>query len=228
MGPCCNEQHCCNNDHRHTVLDELVCHFPYAVLSLAVGLITLSVLTTLYTGSAQCAQLAYYRLFHSFHFMHIVFAAAGTVCAYLRYSKSWLKAFVVGLIVPAIFCVLSDVILPYVGGRMLGVPMRFHLCFLCEFTSISIFLLVGVLTGFALKLHVTSAPQGSLFNYWLHFGHIVLSSLAALFYLVSHGFCCWDEYMGIVYALLIIAVVILCTMSDVVVPILVAKMDKHT
>lgn len=210
------------------MFDELVCHFPYAVLSLAVGFIVLSVLTTLYTGTAECARLAYYRLFHSFHFMHIVFAAAGTVCAYLRYSKNWLRASVVGVIAPAIFCMLSDIVLPYVGGRMLGVPMRLHVCFFCEFTSISIFLLVGVLTGFALKFHVASVPQGSLFTGWLHFGHIALSSLAALFYLVSHGFFAWDAYMGILYALLIIAVVIPCTLSDVVVPVFVAKMDKHT
>lgn len=222
---CCQGPHCCDSEQKHTLFDELVCHFPYAVLSLAVGFIILSTLTV-FIGSAQQACDAFYRLFHTCHFMHIVFAAAGTVLAFLRYSRSWWRAFVVGLISPAIFCVLSDIVLPYIGGRMLGVPMRLHICFVCEYTSISIFLLVGILTGFALKFHIDKAHGTSVFSGWLHFGHILLSSLASMFYLVSHGFFQWDTVMGVVYIMLIIAVVVPCTLSDVVVPILVAKMGK--
>ena len=227
MGHMCGEGlHCCPGDQKHTLFDEFVCHFPYAVLSLAFGFIVLAILTV-FSGAVADATTAFYRLFHTCHFMHIVFAAAGTVLTFLRYSNRWGRAFIVGLIAPAIFCVLSDIVLPYIGGRLLGVPMRLHICFVCEYSNIGIFLLVGVLTGFVLKFHITQSAGPTLFTGWLHFGHILLSSLASLFYLVSHGFFAWDVVMGQVYLLLIIAVVVPCTLSDIVVPMTIAKMDRE-
>lgn len=226
MGPSgCGGQHCCNDDTHHSLWSELMCHLPYAVLALAVGLIALSIITACAAPHTVEAGIdeSFYRLFHTFHFMHIVFAAAGTTLAFLRYSNKWFRAVLVGSIVPAIFCVLSDVVFPYIGGRLLGVPMRLHICFFHSWSTITVFLSTGVLMGFVLRLHVARAPQGSLFTYWLHFGHIMLSALAALFYLVSHGFYGWDHCMGLVFLMLLIAVVVPCTLSDIVVPIFVAK-----
>jgi len=226
MGPSgCSGQHCCNNDTRHSLTGELMCHFPYAVLALAFGLILLSLVTACVAvrDSACGVNESFYRLFHTFHFLHIVFAGAGATLAFLRYSNRWWRAVVVGTLVPGVFCVLSDVVFPYIGGRLLGVAMRLHICFFHNWSTITIFLGVGVLMGFVLRLHVAQVPQGSLFTYWLHFGHIALSALAALFYLVSHGFYAWDQQMGLVFLMLLVAVVIPCTLSDIVVPIFVAK-----
>jgi len=47
--------------------------------------------------------------------------------------------------------------------------------------------------------------------------------LASAFYMVSSGFGDWIDQIGLVFILLIFAVVIPCTLSDVVVPILFAK-----
>ena len=57
-----------------------------------------------------------------------------------------------------------------------------------------------------------------LFSLGSHFIHILISSLAALFYMVSHGFDNWYPSMGILFLFLVVAIVIPCTFSDVVVP----------
>lgn len=228
-----NEQPCCHyGTDLSSVFHELVCHFPYAVLSLAFGLILLSILTANVYTQLSYASTIFYQLFHSCHFMHIVFAAAGTTVTFFRHSRRWVTGLITSIVTPAIFCVLSDVIMPYIGGRLLGAHMRLHICFLHEYTNIPIFLLVGILTGFVLAMHVDRAHADSYVTRWLHFGHILLSSMASLFYLVSHGFYQWSSCMGPVYLMLIIAVVIPCTISDIVVPVIIAKTgdvhERHT
>jgi len=214
-----NEEH----THEHTVKDELICHLPYAVFSVAFALTILSILSAFSLGVAnknlvkQGAQL----LFHSLHFMHIVFAATGTIISFSRFSKSIGKALLIGMISPTFFCMLSDAILPYLGGRMLGVPMHFHLCFFSDTAKVIPFLLVGIANGLIMSRHHDS-KLGS-YAVSSHAVHIFVSSLASTFYLVSHGFTNWYTHIGIVFLLLIGAVVVPCTLSDVVIPISFAK-----
>ena len=207
----------------HTLFDEFVCHFPFAVLSVAVGLLLLSFFTPASDDVLVLKQ--FHRLFHSFHFMHILFASAGAILTFFRYSKTqnFIKGLLVGTLSPAFFCMLSDIMMPYVGGKILGVEMRLHICFFNEFSNIGIFLLIGVFTGFVLRFHVDSKHGGSMFTRWLHFFHILLSSMASMFYLVSYGFTTWYHQMGVVFLVLIMAVVVPCTFSDLIVPFVVAR-----
>lgn len=210
------------------VFDEFICHFPYAVFALAISFIVLSVLTALIVnGNTQLSCQSFHQLFHSFHYLHIVFAAAGTISMFFKHSQRLVRGLIVGTIAPAIFCVLSDIVLPYLGGTLLGVPMRLHICFFHEYTNIGIFLLIGVATGFVLRFHANREESGTAFYRWSHFGHIMLSALASLSYIVSHGFFNWTAYMGPVYLVLVIAVVVPCTLSDVIVPVFFAQADKR-
>jgi hypothetical protein len=218
-----HEGSCRQNDQSRSVLNEVICHFPYALLALTIGLITLSMMTIDLPVDRTILHIRFFSLFHTCHFMHILFAAAGCFLTFLRYSRNWLKGFIIGAIVPVIFCVLSDIILPYIGGIILGVPMHLHICFVTEYTNVGIFLIMGILAGTVLRFHVEQKHAGSFLTRWLHFGHILLSALASLFYLISHGFSTWARYIGPVYVLLVIAVVIPCTLSDLVVPVIVAK-----
>lgn len=226
-----NHEH--HDGHEHTLMNELICHLPYAIYSVALGLAILSLLSAVvfgHTADPQMVKKGTKILFHSFHFMHIVFATTGTLITFFRFSKNVGKALLVGIISPAIFCMLSDAVLPYIGGRMLGVPMHFHLCFISEWTNVVPFMFVGLINGFVIKDHknVAQAAHGLT----SHAVHIFVSSLASMFYLVSHGFTEWYSQIGMVFLLLIIAVVVPCTLSDVVVPMAIAKMgnvrEKHT
>ena len=86
------------------------------------------------------------------------------------------------------------------------------------------FLFVGLINGFVMsKHHEANQKMYSIFS---HFVHIFVSSLAATFYLVAHGFTDWYKDMGFVFLFMIIAVVIPCTLSDVVVPMSLARAKK--
>lgn len=214
--------------HEHSLMSELLCHFPYAVFSVALGLALLSLISVVSLSQAdpRLARRTAHVLFHSFHFMHIVFAAVGTIITYMRFSKrkSMVRAFFVGLLCPTVFCVLSDAVLPYIAGLVLGVNMHFHLCFYSELPNVLPFLLIGICTG--LVMSRDHAAEKSLHAITSHMAHIFVSSLASTFYLVAHGFHNWYDSIGMVFLSMIVAVVIPCTLSDVAVPMIIARADK--
>lgn len=223
-----NHDHHDDHNHEHSLQQELVCHLPYAIFSVAFGLAVLSFLSyfscNFETKQSICDGANI--LFHSFHFMHIVFAATGAVLTFTRFSRNVPLALVVGVVTPTIFCALSDVVLPYLGGRMLGVDMTFHLCFMTELENVLPFLFVGVLNGLVLGLY--HVDRHSVYSLFSHAAHILVSSFASIFYLVAHGFVEWYVQIGFVFLFQVIAVVVPCTLSDVVVPMLVAKAGgKH-
>lgn len=220
-----------DHDHEHSFKQELMHHLPYAIFSVALGMVILSLLD--YASAANSVSLAarktacagYHMLFHSFHFLHILFAATGTVITFSRFSKSIPKALIVGTISPAIFCMLSDVLLPNLAGRLLGVDMELHICFHRELANVIPFLFVGITNGMILRSQHSSMLR--MFSLGSHFAHILISSLAGLFYMVSHGFENWYPQMGLVFLFLVVAVVIPCTLSDVIVPMYFAGVRKN-
>ncbi|MFT6765523.1 MAG: hypothetical protein ACJAZS_000401 [Alteromonas naphthalenivorans] len=204
---------------------EMICHFPYAVLSVALSMIAAGILgyssVDPIPGVVDKGAMV---LFHSCHFLHIVFAATGAVLTFFRYSNEVLKGLIVGAVSAIVFCILSDVILPYLVGEMMGIPMELHICFLSELSNVLPFLLVGVFNGWLLSQN--KSGQQSFFSIWSHFAHIFVSALASMLYTISHGMHDWYNYMGILFILLIVAVVIPCTLSDVVVPAYFARMGR--
>lgn len=233
-----HDEHSHNHDHKHghdhghshngenPIIHELMCHLPYAIYSVAFSLIMLSVYSV-FTMSLDPAivKKGSKALFHSFHFMHIVFAATGTIITFCRFSKNYLRALVVGTLSTIFFCILSDAILPYIGGRILGVDMHFHMCFLTEPQRVIPFLIMGLINGFVMSMHHASKQGG--YSLTSHASHIAISSLASTFYLISHGFTNWYVSIGNVFILLIIAVVVPCTLADVVVPMTMARLGKE-
>ncbi len=215
-----------HHDHEHTLLGELIHHLPYAIFSVAFSLTILSFVT--YYSYDEPVSLICKKsdvLFHSFHFMHIVFAATGTLVTFFRYSRNTIKALLLGIFSPMIFCTLSDSILPYIGGKMLGVDMHFHLCFVTELQNVLPFLFVGIVNGFVMSRHTTD--QMWFYAISSHAVHILVSSLASIFYLVANGCTDWWEFIGLIFIYMIGAVVIPCTLSDVVVPLLFARSDAQ-
>lgn len=204
-----------------SLISEVLCHLPYAIFSVASGLIILSFLgfitPIIDTGAAH-------TLFHSFHFLHIVFAATGAVITFSRFSDNRLMGVIVAMISSIVFCTLSDIIMPYFSGMLLGVSMHFHLCIVSELHNLIPFLLVGLLNGFIMGQR--SAAVKGFYSVSSHFVHILVSSLASLLYMASEGFANWQSQMGMVFILLIFAVVIPCTLSDIIIPAVCANLDR--
>jgi hypothetical protein len=206
--------------HDHTFYEELIHHLPYAIFSVAVGIVILSFLSAFQSITPS----GYYLLFHSFHFLHILFAATGTIITFSRFSRNTTMALIVGIISPTFFCIFSDILMPYAVGRLLGVTMELHICFHHEIHNILPFLAAGVINGMLLRHHQSSMLR--LFSIGSHFVHILISSLAALFYLVSHGFSSWHSQMGYIMLVMAVAIIVPCTLSDIVVPMYFAGIKK--
>lgn len=203
--------------HHDSLYDALLCHFPYAILSVALSILCLSVLMFAQPQGLEIAHHAH-RLFHSLHLMHILFAGTGVVLTFRRYSNSLLQTILVGFLVPTFFCTLSDAIMPYFGGLLLHLPMKLHWCFLAHTGTVIIFLCAGIVNGIVLSLH-TSERMVS-YSIGSHFLHIFISSLASTFYFVSFGLEKWWHHIGFLFAFLVLAVVVPCTLADLVVPML--------
>lgn len=218
-------------EHDHSFRGELLHHLPYAIFSLSLAMVILSLLdytsgvTRLSIAQKALSCKAYHTLFHSFHFMHILFASTGAVITFSKYSRNLVKTLLVGTISPAFFCVLSDILLPYLAGIILGVPMAFHVCWYSEINNVLPFLAVGVINGLVLRSHHTAMLAN--FSVSSHFIHILISSLASLFYMVSNGFFNWEPQMGVIFLFLAVAIVVPCTLSDVVVPMYFAGVNKR-
>jgi hypothetical protein len=213
---------------------ELLHHFPYATLSVALALMLLTLITVFFDAGTMvhsaglscshegCSHTsALDILFHSFHFIHILFATSGTIVTFRRYSDKVFAGLLVGTLSSMVFCTLSDVLLPYVAGRLLGVEMDLHICFATELSNILPFLAVGLLNGWVMtQLPEFRTQENSLF---LHFLHTFISAMASIFYAVGHGLSDFYSYFGMFYLLMVVAVIIPCTLSDVIAPIFFAK-----
>ena len=220
---CESDTHNIGHEHGSSFIEEIIHHTPYAIFSVSLGFVLLSFtdfIGRLFSSSSDL-QAGYNTLFHSFHFLHIVFAATGTLLTFFRFSDNKRLALLIGFFCPTFFCILSDGILPYYAGQLLGVSMELHLCFLSELPNVLPFLLIGMLNGYVLSKH--SSQVRSFFYICSHFLHILVSALAALFYLVSHGLDDWYPRMGFMFLFLVLVVVIPCTLSDVIVPLYFAR-----
>ncbi len=212
---CCHEQ--------HSLWSELICHVPLAVVSLAFAFIFLSL--TFFVGLAlpeDAVSFGYHVLFHSFHYLHIIVSVAGAALTYFRFATSWFAGIMVALIAPTFFCILSDILLPALSGRLLGVDMEVHVCFFQLYDAINlfVFMAMGLLAGLALSKTPNSITR--IASYF-HSAHTLISSMASVFYMVAHGFDSWFESMGILFLFMFVAVILPCTLSDIVVPFYCAR-----
>lgn len=219
-----DHQHC----HENAIFHEILLHLPYAIFSVSFALVLLAVFSFISLGQqdAVIAHKGAKLLFHCFHFMHLVFAATGTVITFSRFSRGFGTTLIVGTLVPAFFCMTSDVFLPYLGGRLCGIEMSLHICFISEIRNVLPFLCVGILNGLVMSRHHPS--RQSFYSVFSHTVHILVSALAASFYLVSNGFDSWASHIGFVFLFLIVAVVIPCSMSDLVVPMFFARIKSES
>lgn len=215
----CDHQH---HEQCNVFVEEIQGHLPYAIFSVAFALVFVSFITASDTAIMKHVT---YKLFHNFHYIHLLFAATGTVLTFRRFSNSKLLGVLTGFFVPAIFCTVSDAFLPYLGGKLIHLDMEFHWCFISHLDTVLPFLFVGMLNGWLMSRH--NINKLNFYSFGFHFVHIFVSSMAAILYLISFGFYDWWQKMGFVFAYLIFAVLIPCTMSDIVVPMFFARFKKN-
>ncbi|MFC2058698.1 hypothetical protein ACFLTS_03525 [Chloroflexota bacterium] len=190
---------------------ELKSHAPFTALGALTGIVIMVIVTL-----TEPSHEVLHDVFHTLHPIHVVLSAIVTTAIYRHYQGSIWVAVGIGLVGSIAICSISDVILPYLGGRMLGATMSFHLC-LVEHPWL---VLPGAFVGVAIGLY-------SRWTKFPHFGHVLISTWASLFYMTAFGEMDWLPMLPLVFIVLFIAVWIPCCTSDIVFPLLFRKGAKR-
>lgn len=195
---------------------ELAEHAPFTVLGAVVGIIIMVIIDI-----SNTPRDISHALFYTLHPLHIVFSALVTTAMYrLHHTKSKLWATIlIGYTGSIGIATLSDIIIPYLGGSILNIPMEFHLPFIetenMPFIGIAKWIVVNTaaIIGIAIACWkpVTRLP---------HMGHVLLSTWASLFGFTAFGIADWLPLLPFIFLFLFIAVWLPCCFSDIIYPLL--------
>jgi len=197
---------------------ELREHAPFTAIGAVSGIIIM-VIIVFSNISSQISQAVFYSL----HPFHIVLSALVTTALYKKHGSGRLwSAVLIGYCGSIGVATLSDALIPYLGGAMLGVEMEFHIPFIetekMPFIGIETWQLVnsaaviGIVVGYLRP--TTKFP---------HSGHVFLSTWASLFYFAAFGVARWLPLLHFLFLFLFLAVWLPCCLSDVIFPLLFAR-----
>lgn len=193
------------------IAHELREHVPFTALGTATGLI-LMVIVVLGNIPSHISETA----FLVSHPGHVFLSALVTAAMYTRYKKARIWAVIlVGWTGSIGVATISDAIIPYFSGTLLHAQMQFHVPFIEEWW-INFVALAGIAVGHWRQ--TTKIP---------HFGHILLSTWASLFYFTAFGVADWIRLLPYVFIFLFLAVWIPCCTSDIVYPLLLVRRKRE-
>ena len=187
------------------IASELKNHAPFTAFGAVTGVIIM-VIVVFGNIPPSISQTTFYIL----HPLHVILSALVTTAMYKKNSngKIW-AAVLIGYFGSIGIATISDAVIPYLGGLLPGVEMEFHLPFIEKWWLINPLALIGIAIGYLRP--TTKFP---------HFGHVLLSTWASLFYLTAFGTAYWLPLLPPILLLLFLAVLIPCCLSDIAFPLL--------
>jgi hypothetical protein len=195
------------------IAHELREHIPFTALGALTG-IPIMALILLFDVPYDTAE----TFFYTFHFAHIFLSAFVTTALYLRYRKGkiW-TAILIGWTGALVTCTASDVFLPYLGGTLLLAETELHIPFIEHPYTIPLGL-GGAAIGYWKQ--TTKVP---------HFGHVLLSTWASLFYILAfaHIAANWIALLPVIVLILFLSVWLPCVGSDIVYPLLFVRKEPE-
>lgn len=203
------------------ILNELLRHLPFSVISAIAGIAIIAGLTM--AGKVQHLV----NIFHLFHPTHLLLSAIATTVMFRRLSARKLSSFstlhailytlyaaFIGFTGSVVMCSLSDIVLPYLCGNLLGGKMVWHFCLSEHSMLVLPFVFLGILLGFWSGVYIRYS------TFLSHSGHVLVSTMATLLYLVAFGMSDWLSNIGVVLLITVFSVLIPCCLSDIVYPML--------
>ena len=186
---------------------ELRSHAPFTFFGAFTGIIVmLIVVLSKVPSEISC------RIFYVLHPVHVVLSAIVTTAMYRLHGGKILPAVIIGFLGSIGIATLSDIISPYLGGILLGAKMELHFGFIEKWWLVNPLAFLGI--AIAILKPATKFP---------HFGHVLLSTWASLFYLTAFGEAHWIALFLPVCLILFVSVWIPCCVSDIVFPLLFVK-----
>jgi len=197
------------------IAKELKRHAPFTALGAATGIVIMVIIVL-----GNISSGISHTLFYALHPIHVVLSALATTAMYMRYGrgKIWV-AILIGWTGSIGIATISDAIIPYLGGTLLHVPMEFEVPFI-ETAEMPV---IGIEKW---KVVNSAALVGIAIGYWKqvsripHFGHVLLSTWASLFYFTAFGIANWIPLLPFIFLFLFLAVWAPCCTSDIVYPLL--------
>jgi len=183
------------------ILHELKHHLPFTVFATITAIILIILIQYLF--QKQISE----NLFEIFHPLHVMASSIVTAGIFYKYKPKLISALLIGITGSIILGSLSDIILPWLGGSLLGFKTSFHLLLIEEPVLILFSALIGGSIGISTK--ITKMP---------HFIHVFLSVFASLFYLLAFSQIFNVFYFIASFFIVLIAVIIPCCMSDILFP----------
>jgi hypothetical protein len=193
------------------IAKELKEHIPFTALGALTGII-ITVIVVLGNVPSHVSNTIFYTL----HPLHVLLSALVTTAMYVRYRKAkiWV-AILIGWTGSIGIATISDAIIPYLGGSLLHAQMEFHVPFIEEWW-INFLALGGIAIGYWRQ--TTKIP---------HFGHVLLSTWASLFYIMAFGKAEWIPLLPFIFLFLFLAVWIPCCTSDIIYPLLFVRKEPE-
>jgi hypothetical protein len=193
------------------IAKELKEHIPFTALGALTGII-ITVIIVLGNVPSHVSNTVFYTL----HPLHVLLSALVTTAMYMRYKKGkiWV-AILIGWTGSIGVATISDAIIPYLGGSLLHAQMEFHVPFIEEWW-INFLALGGIAIGYWRQ--TTKIP---------HFGHVLLSTWASLFYIMAFGKAEWIPLLPFIFLFLFLAVWLPCCTSDIVYPLLFVRKEPE-
>ena len=117
----------------------------------------------------------------------MLFSATATTAMFWRHDQKLFKSILIGIIGSVGICGLSDIIIPFVSGFLLGVTMKLHICIIEHPRLILPFIISGIFTGLIVPTH---SHKSTIFS---HSSHVFISSMASILYLISFFYLIYLE-----------------------------------
>ena len=193
------------------IAEELKEHIPFTALGAVTGIIIMVVIV-LGNVPSHISQTAFYVS----HPVHVLLSALVTTAMYIRYRKAkiWV-AVLIGWTGSIGVATISDAMIPYLSGTLLNAHMEFHVPFIEEWW-INFLALAGIAIGYWKQ--TTKIP---------HFGHVLVSTWASLFYFTAFGVADWIHLLPYVFLFLFLSVWIPCCTSDIIYPLLFVRKGQE-
>jgi len=204
------------------IAKELKEHAPFTALGAATGIVIMVIIVL-----GNVPSVISNTLFYTLHPIHVVLSALTTTAIYMKHGRAriWL-AVLIGWTGSIGIATISDVIIPYLGASLFHVPMEFHMPFIEKAKM----LVIGIEKW---KVVNSAAFVGIAIGYWRqttripHFGHVLLSTWASLFYFTAFGIANWIPLLPFIFLFLFLAVWIPCCTSDIVYPLLFVRKEEE-
>ena len=197
------------------IAHELKEHAPFTALGAVSGVLIMLII--IFANVIPRVSEATFEVLHP---LHVILSALVTTAMYRKYGhqKIW-AAILIGYLGSVGVATLSDAIIPYIGGALLGLDIEFHIPFIetekIPYIGIEVWkvinaaALIGIVIGYFRPK--TKIP---------HLGHVFLSTWASLFYFTAFSVARWLPLIPLIFLFLFLAVWLPCCVSDIVFPLL--------